>query len=89
MAVFHFFFAQVVASEVIIDLVLLQHDLSFIKMFINQFHLSVIIISIPFPKPELPELPPLPPLPPPFPATLYGSSSGIGILGLFFISNGR
>lgn len=35
------------------------------------------------PKPELPELPP------PLPATLYGSSSGIGILGRFFISTGR
>lgn len=37
------------------------------------------------PKPELPELP----LPPPLPAMLYGSSSGIGILGRFLISSGR
>lgn len=38
------------------------------------------------PKPELPELPPLPS---PLPAMLYGSSSGIGILGRFLMSNGR
>lgn len=38
-------------------------------------------------KPELPELPPLEPFP--VPATLYGSSSGIGILGRFLISKGR
>lgn len=37
------------------------------------------------PKPELPELP----LPPPLPAMLYGSSSGIGIRGRFFMSSGR
>lgn len=36
-----------------------------------------------------PELPELPPLLPTFSATLYGSSSGIGILGRFLISNGR
>lgn len=45
-----------------------------------------LLLLLPLVKPELPELPPLPP---PLPATLYGSSSGIGILGRFLISSGR
>lgn len=48
----------------------------------NAFYKPEMLLLVP--KPELPELFPLP-----LPAMLYGSSSGIGILGRFLISNGR